>query len=233
MKAMDFRGRWLLVTGASSGLGREMARILAVEHGANLILVARRQSRLDALKVELEGRASVQVLTVAADLSRLADTDAVLAVAAQKPLYAALLNAGVSHFGAHGELGWDAFRSMLDLNVTSVVRMTGALLPQLEQQGGGLLLVSSIAGIVPLPYQSAYSGTKAFVAHFGCCLAHEYEARNVSITTYAPSGMISEMTASERFAPLRAWLMPTERAAREGVEALRRRKYLHLSLIHI
>ena len=62
MKAMEFRGRWVLVTGASSGLGEQMARILATEQGANLVLVARRQARLEALKLELESKANVQVV---------------------------------------------------------------------------------------------------------------------------------------------------------------------------
>src|SRR5438128_772703 len=120
MKPMDFRERWLLVTGASSGLGREMAKILAAEHGANLIVVARRQERLDSLKEEIAKVSSAQVVTIRADLSLLADTDRVLEEAAGYPLYGAVLNAGVTHFGPHGELGWDAFRQMLDTNVTSV-----------------------------------------------------------------------------------------------------------------
>lgn len=68
MKAMEFRGRWVLVTGASSGLGEQMARILATEQGANLVLVARRQARLEALKQELEAKANVQVVLCTADL---------------------------------------------------------------------------------------------------------------------------------------------------------------------
>jgi short-subunit dehydrogenase len=228
MKSMEFRDRWLLVTGASSGLGREMAKQLATMHGANLIVVARRQERLDALQAEIAALCPAQVITVRADLSRLAEADRVLAQAAQVPLYGAILNAGVTHFGRHAELGWDAFQQMLDTNVTGVVRMTNALLPLLEQQSGGLMLVASIAGVFPVPYQTAYSATKAFLVHFGCGLFHEYEGRNVSITTYTPGGVVSEMTAGESFTPLRSWLMPTERAAREGLDALRRRKYLHV-----
>ncbi len=228
MKPMEFRDRWLLVTGASSGLGREMAKILATEHGANLIVVARRQERLDSLKAEIAIASSAQVVTVRADLSRLEDTDRVLEEAAPYPLYGAVLNAGVTRFGPHGDLGWDAFRQMLDTNVTSVVRMTNSLLPSLETTNGGLLLVSSMAGIFPVPYQTAYSATKAFLVHFGCGLFHEYKGRRVSITTYAPSGLVSEMTDGERFTPLRRWLMPTERAARQGVEALNLRKYLYI-----
>jgi hypothetical protein len=228
MKPMDFRERWLLVTGASSGLGREMAKLLATEHAANLIVVARRQDRLDSLKAELANVSPAQVITVRADLSLLEDTDRVLEEAGRYPLYGAVLNAGVTHFGPHGDLGWDAFRQMLDTNVTSVVRMTNSLLPLLEMANGGLLLVSSMAGIFPVPYQTAYSATKAFLVHFGCGLFHEYKGRSVSITTYAPSGLVSEMTDGETFTPLRRWLMPTEQAAREGVEALKLRKYLYV-----
>jgi len=228
MKPMEFRNRWLLVTGASSGLGREMAKILATEYGANLIVVARRQERLDSLKAEIAKVSSAQVVTVRADLSRIEDTDRVVEEASRYSLYGAVLNAGVTHFGQHSDLGWDAFRQMLDTNVTSVVRMTNALLPLLEKTNGGLMLVSSMAGIHPVPYQTAYSATKAFLVHFGVGLFHEYKGRSVSITTYAPSGVVSEMTDGESFTPLRRWLMPTEQAAREGVEALKLRKYLHV-----
>ena len=117
---------------------------------------------------------------------------------------------GVTHFGLHSDLDWDAFRQMLDTNVTSVVRMTNGLLPLLEQTSGGLLLVSSMAGIFPVPFQTAYSATKAFLVHFGCGLCHEYQGRSVSITTYTPGGVVSEMTAGESFTPLRRWLMPTQ-----------------------
>lgn len=228
MKPLELRDRWLLVTGASSGLGRDMATILAVEHGANLIIVARREDRLEALKQDLERRSSAKVVTVRADLSTLEDTDAMVARAAEYPLYGAILNAGVTHFGPHGDLGWDQFSAMLNTNVASIVRATTPLLSQLEQQDGGLMLVSSMAGILPVPYQTAYSATKAFLVHFGCGLSHEYKGRKVSITTYAPGGIVSEMTEGESFNPLRRWLMPSEQAAREGVSALRRRKYLHV-----
>ena len=228
MKAMEFRDRWLLVTGASSGLGREMAKLLATVHGANLLVVARRQDRLDSLKAELAELCAARVITVRADLSRLEDTDRVLAEAARYPVYGAVLNAGVTHFGPHAELDWNAFQQMLATNVTSVVRMTNALLPLLEQRNGGLMLVASMAGVFPVPYQTAYSATKAFLVHFGCGLFHEYQGRNVSITTFTPGGVISEMTDGQSFTPLRRWLMPTELAAREGITALRLRKYLYV-----
>jgi short-subunit dehydrogenase len=230
MNSMDLRGRWVLVTGASSGLGREMAKILAVRYGAHLLIVARRADRLQELKAELEREASVKVDICVADISKLDDVDRVIEAATNgRALFGAILNAGVTHFGPYADLSWESFRTMLDTNVTATVRMATAFIPHLEAQGGGLMIVSSMAGIFPVPFQTHYSATKAFLVHFGVGLWHELSGRNVSITTYAPSGVVSEMTAGDHFTPLRRWLMPVEQAASEGVEAFRTRKYLHIS----
>jgi short-subunit dehydrogenase len=230
MNPMELRGRWVLVTGASSGLGREMARILAVKYGAHLLIAARREDRLLELKAELEQSASVKVDVCVADLSKLEDVDRLIETASRgHQLFGAILNAGVTHFGPYADLSWDSFRTMLDTNVIATVRMATALIPSLEAQGGGLMIVSSMAGIHPVPFQSHYSATKAFLVHFGVALWHELAGRNVSVTVYAPSGVVSEMTAGESFTPLRRWLMPVEQAASEGVEAFRARKYLHIS----
>jgi hypothetical protein len=226
---MDFRGRWVLITGASSGLGREMARLLAKEHGANLVLVARRQERLAELKSEIEGTASVSVATVTADLTNIQEVERVFSEAtADREIYGVVLNAGVTHFGAYDELSWPEFQTMLATNVTSVVRLTTLFLPHLlkANQGGGILLVASMAGLTPVPYQTAYSGTKGFLVNFGRGLYHELRGKNVSVTTFVPGGIITEMTAGERFGPLRGWLMPVDRCAREAVQGFARRDYL-------
>jgi short-subunit dehydrogenase len=230
MNPMEFRGRWVLVTGASSGLGREMAKILAVKYGAHLVIVARREDRLLELKAELEQSGGVKIDVCVADLSKLDDVDRVIETATKgHALFGAILNAGVTHFGDYATLSWDSFRSMLDTNVIATVRLATALIPHLEAQGGGLMIVSSMAGIHPVPFQTHYSATKAFLVHFGVGLWHELAGRNVSITSYAPSGVVSEMTAGDHFTPLRRWLMPVDQAANEGVEAFRARKYLHIS----
>jgi short-subunit dehydrogenase len=231
MQKMDFRGRWVLVTGASSGLGREFARHLARDRGANLVVVARRTDRLEELRREAEADFKVRVIALPADLSDLEHVERLIEqIKAGPQLYAAILNAGVTHFGAHNELEWGAFQRMLTINVTSVVRLATELVPYIEQgePGGGLLFVSSMAGIFPVPYQTAYSGTKAFMVHYACGLCHELKGRNVSITTYAPGGIVTEMTDGERFVPLRRFLMPVDQAARLGLDALANREYLHV-----
>lgn len=225
---MDFRSRWVLITGASSGLGREMARILAKEHGANLVLVARRKSRLLEIQTELEGL-GVSVHPIVADLTDVNEVERVFSEATlERSIYGVVLNAGVTHFGSHDELSWSAFQTMLATNVTSVVRLTTLFLPYLREQnaGGGLMLVASMAGLTPVPYQTAYSGTKGFLVNYGRSLYHELKGQNFSITTFVPGGIITEMTAGERFGPLRGWLMPVDRCARSAIQGFREREYL-------
>ncbi|HVU03228.1 MAG TPA: SDR family NAD(P)-dependent oxidoreductase [Polyangiaceae bacterium] len=230
MKDMDFRGRRVIVTGASSGLGLEMAKVLACEHGATVIAVARRLERLEALAREVQGRGQGSVEPIAADLSKVHDVDRVFAEATAKgPLYGAVLNAGITHFGEHHELSWPDFEAMLATNVTGVVRLTTHVLPHLESrgEGGGILLVSSMAGLTPVPYQTAYSATKAFLVNFGCGLYHEARPRGVSITTFVPGGIQTEMTSGDRFRKLGGWLMPADKCAVEAIDCFRKRKYLH------
>ncbi|MGB1016171.1 MAG: SDR family NAD(P)-dependent oxidoreductase, partial [Nannocystaceae bacterium] len=158
---MNFQSRWVLVTGASSGLGREIARDLAVRHRANLVIVARRLGRLEELAGELRAAAGVEVVPIAADLSIEQDVENLFAQATDgRDIYGVVLNAGITHFGEQTKLEWPRFKAMLATNVTSLVHLVHLFLPYLieQQQEGGILLVSSMASLVPVPFQSAYSG---------------------------------------------------------------------------
>jgi hypothetical protein len=204
-----------------------MARVLARKHGANLVVVARRRDRLDALKHELEAEAGVQIVPVVADLARREDVDRVFEEATTgREIHAAVLNAGVTHFGDYHELEWEQFEHMLQVNVVSTVRLTTLFAPHLARTGGGLMMVSSLTGITPVAYQAAYSGTKAFLINFGAALHHELHAGGVSVTVFVPGGIQTEQTAGDRFKSLQGWLMPVEPAALQAVEALRKRRYI-------
>ena len=160
MKPMNFTRRRVLVTGASSGLGLEMARQLANRDQADLVLVARRLDRLNELKAELEGSTGIRCQVIAADLSKPQDVDRVFAEAtAAGEIYGVILNAGVTHFGKHLDMEWSGFETMLATNVTSVVRLVNLFTPYLIGQGreGGIMLVSSMAGLLPVPFQDATS----------------------------------------------------------------------------
>lgn len=231
MGKLQFKNRWVLVTGASSGLGEEIARQLAFQHGANLILLARRKDKLERLQAELEKDAKVRVRIIIADLSKLEDVDKSLdEILADGQLYGAVLNAGVTYFGKHAELSWDQFETMLKTNVVSVVRFTNRLVAHFESTGneGGILIVSSMAAIFPVPYQAAYSGTKSFIRSFANALSHELKNPRFSLSVYAPGGIVTEMTAGDNFQDLQGWLMPVKQAAKEGIDAFRNRKQTHV-----
>lgn len=228
MKKLQLAGKWILITGASSGLGQEMARQLALRHKANLIIAARRADKLNQLKTELEQSAGIQVKVIVADLSVAEDADRVIEEStAGNNLYGAILNAGVTYFGRHTELPWENFEAILNTNVIGVVRMTNKLVKYFEQPGkeGGLMLVSSMAGYFPVPYQAAYSATKAFITAFGSALHNELTNPNFSITVFAPGGIATEMTDGTKFNDLKSWLMPVSEAAKEGIHGFVNRKY--------
>ncbi|HVV56578.1 MAG TPA: SDR family NAD(P)-dependent oxidoreductase [Mucilaginibacter sp.] len=229
MAKLHFKDKWILVTGASAGLGEEMARQLAFRHGANLILLARRMEKLEKLKAELE--TTVKARIIVADLSKLDEVDRALDEALEgEELYGAVLNAGITYFGKHHELNWDYFDMMLQTNVVGVTRMTNRLVNHFEStgKGGGLMIVSSMAAIFPVPYQAAYSGTKSYILSFATALSHELKNDRFSITVYTPGGIVTEMTEGEKFNDLRGWLMPVKQAAKEAIYAFQNRKLTHI-----
>ena len=228
MKNLALNNKWILVTGASSGLGQEMARQLAHIHKANLIIAARRADKLEELKAELEKTAGIKVKVIVADLSIPEEADRVINESiANGNLYGAILNAGVTYFGRHTELPWDNFESILKTNVIGVVRMTNSLVKHFDKPGavGGVMLVSSMAGFFPVPYQAAYSATKAFITAFGNALHNELQNPDFSITVFSPGGIATEMTDNSKFNDLKGWLMPVSEAAKEGIHAFITRKY--------
>ncbi len=183
-----FSGRWALVTGASSGLGTEMARSLA-RRGANLILTARSESRLEEIASDLGRVNGIAARAIPADLSepggamRLLEQVAALGV----PVNLLVNNAG---FGSAGPLATrEAEReaAMVRLNVEAVVSLTrGLLCPMLEARRGGVINVASTAGFQPVPYMATYAATKAFVLSFTLALATELEGSGVHAMAFCP-----------------------------------------------
>lgn len=228
---LDFRGRHVLITGASSGLGLEMAKELARTYGAHLVLVARRRDRLEALRDELEKQYGVQVAVIVADMTRSEDVDRVVKEATEgRELYAAILNAGVTFFGHALEISEQELASLIQTNVTSTIRLTNAFARYLIEQknGGGVMLVSSVAGVSPLPYQAIYAASKSFLNSYGQALAEELKDSGISISTFVPGGIDTEMMQKSGItstsSSLTAFLMPADRCARLALEGFRSRK---------
>jgi hypothetical protein len=197
---LSLEGKKVLVTGASSGLGLEMARQLARDHKAHPVLVARRRERLVALAEELRAH-GVSPEVVAADLSKPEDLERCFGEATALGVDAVILNAGVTWFGRTLEHPLPDVTNLVATNVTAVVSLCQRFVPWLLAKGtsGAVMLVSSMAGFQPMPFQAVYGGSKAFVTSYGLALSEELRDRDVSVTVFCPGGIATEMMESAGF----------------------------------
>jgi len=213
-----------LVTGASSGIGAEIARVLA-GRGCSLTLVARRAERLERLAAELSGTVSVDV--VPADLVDDAGVAAVEQRLREHPVELLVNNAGVGTGGSFHTLPLDDELKEIRLNVLAVVRLTRAALPPMVAAGrGGVLIVSSLAGDQPLRGSATYSATKAYVTTFSESIAAELRGTGVHVTVLKPGFTYTEMGGEEApdpasFMGKHLWLQ-ADRVARDAVDAVER-----------
>jgi len=231
MQKLALAGKYTLVTGASSGLGLEMARIVARDHRGHLVLVARRLDRLEALATELRAAYGVEVECIQADMTRREDVTRTFEEATRgRVIHAAILNAGVTYFGRGLEHGFEDFSAMLATNVTSVVWLTQRFAQHIltESPGGGVMIVSSVAGTTATPFQAAYSGTKAFLNNFGMALGEELVGEPVSVTVFVPGGIATEMGersgTARKFKKGDVGMMDADVCARRAVRGLLRRE---------
>jgi short-subunit dehydrogenase len=179
-------GPWALVTGASSGIGAEVARALAA-HKIDLIITARRAPLLDALADELRGTHGVQVEVVALDLSRPDFLSTVAEVCAGKDIGLVVSNAGFGVKGEHHAQDPQQLTAMLNVNCHAPMLLANAFAPRLLARGrGGLLLTGSIEGYLGFPWSSAYAATKAFVLNLGEGLWGELHGRGVDVLVLMP-----------------------------------------------
>ena len=177
-----------LVTGASSGIGKELARLFARD-GHGVVLVARRRERLEELARELESKHGVKAWAIACDLAAASGVERLVSELGSLGLGVDYLvnNAGVGTTGPFAESNPAAEVAMAELNVTAVVRLTRALLPAMLARGQGRILnIGSTAGFQPGPYMATYYASKAFVNHFTEALAYELRGSGVSVTLYCP-----------------------------------------------
>ena len=177
-----------LVTGASSGIGREIASIHA-ERGGDLIVVARSEDKLDQLKSELEGRHSVEVSVLPKDLTEANAAQEVYDEVAGRGLAVDYLinNAGFGGRGVFHEREWDRDRAMIQLNITALTALCRHFLPDFVGRGSGRILnVSSTASLMPGPLQAVYYATKAYVTSFSNALAEELRDSGVTVTALLP-----------------------------------------------
>jgi short-subunit dehydrogenase len=179
---------YALITGASSGIGLELARI-AASNNMNLIVLARNSEKLMQLRTELEGLYPVKVLAVGCDLTKPDAVEKIASLLNGRGIVPDILinNAGFGMYGLFDKIGTDSEASMIQLNITSLTELTKIIYRQMRSKGKGRILnVSSIAGFMPGPWMAVYHATKAYVLSFSEALAEEAKGSGVTVTALCP-----------------------------------------------
>ncbi|NIR47343.1 SDR family oxidoreductase [candidate division KSB1 bacterium] len=228
----SFEDKTVLITGASSGIGEDFARLLAAEK-TNLVLTARSEEKLSQLAHQLSTRYDVHVHVFGADLS-LPETPAKLFHDIQKAgvdVDVVINNAGFGKWGRFDSFGNGTYQEMCNLNVNAVVSLTHLFLPKmLEKRSGGFLNVASTAGFQPVPYFAVYSATKSFVLNFSEALWAEYKDQGITVTCLCPGPTESNFhQRSEIDRKKLIGLESSEKVAQVGLDAFRKGKPLVIS----
>jgi hypothetical protein len=182
-----------IITGASAGIGAELARVFA-SNGHALVLVARREQRLNALAAEIAASGGPAPLVLPIDLAQAdAATRIAEALAARdlEPEYV-VNNAGFGLVGRAAESDRAELLAMIDVNVRALTDLSLAFLGSLTRRRGGLLNVASVAGFLPSPHSAVYYATKAYVLSFSEALHRELEPAGVRVTALCPGPVATE-----------------------------------------
>lgn len=220
-----------LITGASSGIGEEFARQLAVR-GYDLVLTARRGDRLAALADQLSARHGVQTERIVADLAQDQGIAAVAARLSQGDVCLLVNNAGFGVGKTFARSDIARQEAMLSVHVLAPMRlMRVALPPMIERRSGGVINVASLAGFVSLPGNANYSATKAYLVRFSRAVNAEVRRKGVTVQALCPGFTLTEMHYNrekaryERRGPGFLW-SSSETVVRASLRAFERRQSL-------
>jgi len=220
----EFTGRTALVTGASSGIGADIARELA-KHGANIVLVARRADRLTALAAELTAL-GVTATAVPCDLSDASAREAL--AAGQTGIDVLINNAGLGVFGMFADSNWDDVANMLNVNVVALTHLTHLFAKPMAARGWGrVMMVASTAAFQPVPLYAAYAATKAYVLSLSEALNVEYKPSNIKFTALCPGTTASEffdVAHHKKSFFVEKSMMTSAAVAKIGVDAMLKNK---------
>ncbi|HZC76160.1 MAG TPA: SDR family oxidoreductase, partial [Ktedonobacterales bacterium] len=181
-------GETALVTGASSGIGEELARLFARD-GYDLVLVARGKTQLEALAAELRQRHGVSLTVLATDLAQPAAAQAIYDELTRAGITVDVLvnNAGYATYGSFTEIPAETELAMLQVNMAALTHLCKLFLPPMVRRGSGRVLnVASTAAFQPGPLMAAYYASKAYVLSLSEALANELRGTGVTVTALCP-----------------------------------------------
>jgi short-subunit dehydrogenase len=222
-----------LITGASSGIGKELAKIHAGNEG-DLVLVARRKQLLDSLAAEITEKYKVSVHVIEMDLTSPGAAANLVEQLNNDKIQVRYLfnNAGFGGYGEFVDRNISEDLSMIQLNVTCLVELSHAIANQMIKNGGGMILnTASTAGFIPGPLQATYFATKAFVVSFSQALDQELRKKGVTVTALCPGPVKTEfidvagMSKSKMFDGAKT----AEYTAKKGYNAMLKRQLICIS----
>lgn len=187
-------GKWAIVTGASSGIGKAIAFEFA-KGGYNVLLTGRNEAALAAVAAECEKQFQVETDVIPADLSLIESIDTLTnAIASKTRRYEVLVNnAGFGIHGAFASSDIEQELQLLHVQLSAALKLTKAVLPSMiARRSGKILNVASVYGFAPVPYQSVYSACKAFLLSFSTSLRSELNDSGVTVTAFCPGITESE-----------------------------------------
>lgn len=219
--------KYALVTGASSGIGYELAKLFA-QDGKNIVVVARSQDRLERLKTEIEKKHGTKVIVVVKDLSKPDAPQEIYSELEKKNINVDGLvnNAGFPVYGKFVETDLKEELDMVQVNITALIHFTKLFMKKMvENKSGWILNVASIGGFAACPLSAVYGASKAYVLSFSEALANELQRTGVSVTCLCPGVTDTrfwETGGMEKARAARWKKMDAARVAKVGYVALKK-----------
>ena len=232
MGKLNFIDKWVIITGASSGLGEALAIELASKEEANLIITARRKERLDSLRSRIGEEFNREVIVISSDLS---DPESVENLfyesTSKKKIFAIINNAGITDFNPADIKDYDKYEKIIEVNLKSLMKLSLMFLSYFKKEGEGAILnITSMGAFFPLVYQGAYTASKHGAQVFTEILSRENRENNITISSYAPGGIATEMLSSSGLDKLHGadnfFNWSAEKVARKSIRSFKKRKLL-------
>ena len=227
------KNKWALITGASSGIGKELALIHA-NKGGNLVLLARREKELQELRGQIIESFNVTVHVITIDLTEQKAISIVMKFLSEQQITIDVLmnNAGFGGYGLFVDRSISADLNMVDLNIKTLIALTHAVLPNMKKQGSGYILnTASTAGFLPGPLQATYFATKAFVVSFTEAISYELKDTGISVTALCPGPVKTEFekTAGMEGGNFFEKAMSAELTAKRAYRAMENKRVIFIS----
>lgn len=191
---IDNKKEWALITGASSGIGYELAKVFA-RHGRNIVIVSRDEAKLKELKQEIEREYYVKLMMLPKDLADPRSPTEIFEELEKRGVNIQILvnNAGFSIYGMFSETDLQKELEIVQVNLSSLIHLTKLILPgMLKRRSGKILNVASMGAFHPGPYQSVYCATKAGVLSFSQALSNELQGTGITVTCLCPGVVKTE-----------------------------------------